>query len=59
MFRMTNFFMALSFGTALAQLVHRRNLTCPLPFLERPLFRLFDVYNTVNVVKEVSIHVFT
>ena len=42
-FLMTNFFIALSLGTARAQLVHLINLTCPLPFFERPLLRLLEV----------------
>ena len=43
MFLMTNFLMALSFGTHRAQLVQRIGCTCPRPFLARPLFLLFLV----------------
>lgn len=38
MFLIVNLFIALSFGVHLEQLEHRMGLTCPLPFLLRPLF---------------------
>lgn len=44
MFLMTNFLMALSLGTQRAQLVQRMGCTWPRPFLARPLFLLFLVY---------------
>lgn len=44
MFLITNFLMALSLGTQRAQLVQRMGCTWPRPFLARPLFLLFLVY---------------
>lgn len=44
-FLMTNFLMALSLGTQRAQFVQRMGWTCPRPFLARPLFLLFLVYD--------------
>lgn len=38
MFLIVNLFIALSLGVHLEQLEHRMGLTCPLPFLLRPLF---------------------
>ena len=49
MLRITNFLMALSFGTHLAQLVQRTGLTCPLPFFDRPLFLRFFVYEYTSL----------
>ena len=46
MFLMTNFLIPLSLGTQRAQLVQRMGCTCPRPFLARPLFLLFLVYET-------------
>ena len=43
MLRMTNFLIALSFGTQRAQFVQRTGMTCPRPFFERPLFLRFFV----------------
>ena len=40
-FLITNFFIALSLGQALAQFVQRINLTAPLPCLLRPPLRRF------------------
>lgn len=37
MFLIVNLFIALSLGVHLEQLEHRMGLTCPLPFLLRPL----------------------
>ncbi|KNC32113.1 hypothetical protein FF38_08215 [Lucilia cuprina] len=45
MLRITNFLMALSLGTHLAQLVQRTALTCPLLCLQRPPLRRFLVLN--------------
>lgn len=42
-FLMTNFLIALSLGTHLAQLVQRTGLTCPRLCLQRPPLRLFLV----------------
>lgn len=39
MFRMVNLLMALSLGVHREQFEHRIGLTCPRPFLLRPLFR--------------------
>lgn len=44
MLRMTNFLIALSFGTHRAQLVQRTGLTCPRLCLQRPPLRRFLVY---------------
>lgn len=44
-FLMTNFLIALSLGTHLAQLVQRTGLTCPRLCLQRPPLRLFLVWN--------------
>lgn len=41
--RMVNLFIALSLGVHLEQLEHRIGLTCPLPFLLRPLRRHVSV----------------
>ena len=49
MFLITNFLMALSFGTHLAQLVHLTGWTWPRPFLFLPLLRLFDVWNKYGI----------
>jgi hypothetical protein len=43
MFLTMYFLMALSFGTRAAEFSQRTNLTCPRPFLFRPLFRRFLV----------------
>lgn len=45
MLRITNFLMALSLGTHLAQFVQRTGLTWPRPFLLRPLLRRFWVWS--------------
>lgn len=42
MFLIVNLFIALSFGVHLEQLEHRMGLTCPLPFLLRPLYHLIS-----------------
>lgn len=44
MLRTTNFLMALSLGTHLAQFVHRTDLVCPRPRLDLPLLRRLLVY---------------
>lgn len=41
--RITNFLIALSLGTHLAQFVHLTGWTCPLPCFERPPLRLLQV----------------
>lgn len=43
--RITNFLIALSFGTQRAQFVHLTGLTCPRLCLQRPPLRRFLVYN--------------
>lgn len=56
MFLMTNFLMALSFGTQRAQLVQRMGCTWPRPFLARPLFLLFLVCkNKCQNLREIQI----
>lgn len=45
MFRMTNFLIALSFGTHRAQFVHLTGLTWPRLCLQRPPLRRFLVWN--------------
>lgn len=45
MLRITNFLMALSFGTQRAQFVQRTGLTCPRLCLHRPPLRRFLVCN--------------
>ena len=42
MLRIVNLLMALSFGVHLEQLEHRIGLTCPRPFLLRPLYDISD-----------------
>ena len=49
MLRMTNFLIALSFGTHRAQFVQRTGLTWPRPFFERPLFLRFFVYSNQQI----------
>ncbi len=62
MLRIVNLFMALSFGVHLEQLEHRIGLTCPRPFLLRPLCNVSDVRKEIEFLWQVQIltlmHVF-
>ena len=50
MFRITNFLIALSLGTHLAQLVQRTAFTWPLLCLQRPPLRRFLVLNYKTIL---------